>query len=47
MEINAIIWYFGCTKTEANKILNEISKETLNEIIHGFTDNAKRSFYED
>lgn len=42
--INALRWFFGCTKTEAMKWYSETNTEYHNQIVMGFKKNAKRAF---
>lgn len=43
--INAIMWNYGCSKTEANKQAKGMSEERKKLLIQAFKDNAKKSFY--
>lgn len=47
--INAIIYYFGFTKKEANKYYSENKNNIslLNAILEGYNGNAKKAFYND
>ena len=43
--INAIMWNYGCSKTEASKKAKSMDEERKKLLIQGFKDNAKKSFY--
>lgn len=43
--INAIMWSYGCSKTEASKKAKSMDEERKKLLIKGFKDNAKKSFY--
>ena len=45
--IDAIQWYFGCTKTEAKKLLKEMPANSVENIVLCFGGNAKRAFIDD
>lgn len=49
--IDAIMWSYGFTKTNAEKYLHKYKAEnnmnTLNLLVEGFKRNAQKSFYED
>lgn len=44
--IDAIIWNYGCSKTEAKKLANDMSQERKDLLVKGWKDQAKKSFYE-
>lgn len=49
--INALMWTFGMTKTQATKEVREAIKNSdfsrINEVASGFTQNARKAFYND
>lgn len=49
--INALMWTFGMTKTQATKQVREAIKNSdfsrINEVASGFTQNARKAFYND
>ena len=47
MEINAIQWFYGCSKTDAKKLLKTLPNSTVREVVICFKNNANKSFYED
>lgn len=47
MEINAIMWFYGCNKTKAKELLRKLPESTITEVVRGFRNNATKSFYED
>lgn len=47
MEVNAVMWYYGVSKTKAKEIIKTSTTEKIRLIVEAFTNNARRSFYED
>jgi len=49
--INALMWLFGITKTQATKEVRESIKNSdfgrINEAVNTFNSNARKSFYND
>ena len=45
--IDAIMTAYGMTKREAEKFARRIDEDMKQELIKGFTDNAKSAFYND
>lgn len=45
--MDAVMWLFGFNKKEAQQYIKEATSEMLNEINKTYTDNAKKSFYND
>ena len=45
--INAVQWNYGCSKTEAIKMIRDMSDERKQLIVDGWKDQAKKSFYSD
>lgn len=44
--IDAIIWNYGCSKTEAKKLAKDMDEERKELLIKGWKDQARKSFYE-
>ena len=47
LDLDAVQWYFGCTKTEAKMMIAEMPASTIENIIVCFQGNAKRAFLND
>ena len=45
--IDAIVWFSGCTKTEARKQLKTTEPARVALIVEAFKSNARRAFYAD
>ena len=45
--IDAIMTAYGMTKREAEKFAKRIDEDMKQELVKGFTDNAKTAFYND
>ena len=47
MIIDAVMWYMGVNKTDAKRIIKELPEESIQLMVKGFKDNARRCAYED
>ena len=45
--ITAYVWMFGGTKKAAEKVYKAADEQYINNVIHGFIQNAKACFYQD
>ena len=45
--VNALMWFNGCTKTEARKQLKTMEPARVALIVETFKNNARRAFYTD
>ena len=45
--INAVMWYFGCSKKEARCIIEQMPEHMRKALTDVFTENAKKCFYTD
>lgn len=47
MILDAVMWFFGCSKTKAKQIVRNSSQERIQLIVDGFQANARRCFDND
>lgn len=47
MPIDAVMWYFSCSKARAKQIIKERSKECIDDIVRFYNHQCHLAFYED
>lgn len=47
IEIEAVMWFFGMTITEAKAYIAKASSDVILEIVKGYKNNCSRNFQED